>query len=325
MISVIVPVYNVSKYLPKCLNSILNQSYTNLEVIVINDGSTDDSGAICEEFQGKDSRIKVIHKKNGGLSSARNAGLEVASGEFVGFIDSDDWIERDFFALLHEGITKNNSDIAVVQFLKIRNFEKIEVQTSSFNEWTVFSRESAMKAMFDKSIGYSAVNKLYRKHLFDGIRYPEGFLMEDKGTTYKLIHRSDKVAVNMSTKYHYYLRDNSIMRSQFSERSFDSFLFHEEMIAFIDMKYPELSTLVREKYGHTAIKSLLNVIASRCTQQEHIDRCLTVLNENRKYILSGNASSNNIKLFSLVIGIPGLAYMATRSKLCSSFVQKVGY
>ncbi|EME5412439.1 glycosyltransferase family 2 protein, partial [Enterococcus faecalis] len=234
LVSVVIPVYNVEKYVEKCLDSVINQTYQNLEIIIVNDGSTDNSLSICQKKKLSDSRIKLINKENGGLSSARNAGIECAQGEFICFIDSDDWIELDYIEVLLNGMENTNVDISVIQMIKVKNFNKIAFQSESQTKWDIFERETAMRELFSSNlIGYSANNKLYRISLFKSIRYPEGMLMEDKGTTYRLIDSSTKVAVNGSTKYHYYLRDNSILRTDFNQKNFDSFIIHEEILNFM--------------------------------------------------------------------------------------------
>ncbi|MDT6863284.1 glycosyltransferase, partial [Enterococcus faecalis] len=228
LVSVVIPVYNVEKYVEKCLDSVINQTYQNLEIIIVNDGSTDNSLSVCQKKKLSDSRIKLINKENGGLSSARNAGIECAQGEFICFIDSDDWIELDYIEVLLNGMENTNVDISVIQMIKVKDFNKIAFQSESQTKWDIFERETAMRELFSSNlIGYSANNKLYRISLFKSIRYPEGMLMEDKGTTYRLIDSSTKVAVNGSTKYHYYLRDNSILRTDFNQKNFDSFIIHE--------------------------------------------------------------------------------------------------
>ncbi|EHB6446001.1 glycosyltransferase family 2 protein, partial [Enterococcus faecalis] len=188
LVSVVIPVYNVEKYVEKCLDSVINQTYQNLEIIIVNDGSTDNSLSVCQKKKLSDSRIKLINKENGGLSSARNAGIECAQGEFICFIDSDDWIELDYIEVLLNGMENTNVDISVIQMIKVKDFNKIAFQSESQTKWDIFERETAMRELFSSNlIGYSANNKLYRISLFKSIRYPEGMLMEDKGTTYRLI------------------------------------------------------------------------------------------------------------------------------------------
>ncbi|HDT8036797.1 TPA: glycosyltransferase family 2 protein, partial [Enterococcus faecalis] len=163
LVSVVIPVYNVEKYVEKCLDSVINQTYQNLEIIIVNDGSTDNSLSVCQKKKLSDSRIKLINKENGGLSSARNAGIECAQGEFICFIDSDDWIELDYIEVLLNGMENTNVDISVIQMIKVKDFNKIAFQSESQTKWDIFERETAMRELFSSNlIGYSANNKLYR-------------------------------------------------------------------------------------------------------------------------------------------------------------------
>lgn len=321
-ISVIVPVYNMEKYLSKCIDSIINQTFSNLEIILVNDGSEDSSGEICEEYKIIDKRIIVIHKENGGLSSARNAGIEIASGELISFIDSDDWIESDFYKVLYDGIILNNADISVVHFIRIKDYEKIEFSTSTQTDWISFNKIKAMETLLTNNlIGHSAVNKLYKKDLFDGIKYPEGMLMEDKGTTYKLIHKSDKVAVNLSEKYHYYLREDSIMRSKFNDKNFDSLVFHAEMIQFIDESYPELSSVARGRYVHESIRMLLMMIRSNYSVKEDFKKCIDIIHKNRRYALGVSKIKLSVKILALSFSLfPTLPYMLAKNKIVSTIL-----
>ena len=178
-ISVIVPAYNVEDYLENCLESISNQTHSNIEIIVVDDGSPDRSGEIAEEYKKKDTRLKVIHQMNGGLSAARNTGLESATGDFVCFIDSDDWIEPDYLELLYVGTQTYEADISVLKIKKITNLDQLKEHTIVERKWEILDREQAMKNLFiNNKIGYSANNKLFNKNLFDNLRFPVGKLME---------------------------------------------------------------------------------------------------------------------------------------------------
>lgn len=324
-ISVVVPVYNVEKYLNKCVTSIINQTHDNLEIILVDDGSTDKSGKLCEDLKAMDHRIKVIHKINGGLSSARNVGLDIVTGDYVGFIDSDDWVEPDFFQILKQGIDEYKADIAVVHFEKVRDFSKIAYMTSTQQKWTSFTKHSAMKTLFNSNlIGYSAVNKLYHTELFNDIRFPEGMLMEDKATTYKLIHKVDFVVVNTSKKYHYFLREDSIIRRKFNRKNFDSFKIHEEIIDFMDSNYPNLSNLIRAKYVYTAIRMLLVMASSNYSQSEDIECCVGIIQKYVKYALNEKEIRLMVKLLAVIVSsVPYSAKVLTKSRVASKFIQKV--
>jgi glycosyltransferase involved in cell wall biosynthesis len=323
-ISIIVPVYNVEGYLRKCVNSILNQTIKNIEVILVNDGSKDNSGDICDEYKKKDSRVVVIHKENGGLSSARNAGLEIATGELIGFIDSDDWIEPDYFQILYEGLIKNNADISVMKLRYVTNHEKIEFNTEKKEEWVELTRHKAIESFFSNNfIENSACNKLYRSNLFEGIRYPEGMLMEDKATTYKLIHKANLVVVNLSKKYHYYLRNDSIMQCEFNKRKFHSLEIHMEQIKFIDVNYPEFYGLIRARYAYEAFRLLLMMIRSNYSEKGDLERCLKVIKDNIKYVIKEKRLGLHHKIYiTLFYLFPKVVVKASKSKLASSILKK---
>lgn len=214
MISVIVPVYNVEEYLGRCVDSILSQTYGDFELILVNDGSCDSSGRICDDYAELDSRIRVIHKANGGIGSARNAGLEIAKGEYISFLDSDDWIELDFFEVLLNLLLKYDADISQVFFIqetrtkKDRDFAVVRKKDAQ-----VYDGRDVMGNLFGRLTGFRTTvvwNKLYRRELFDGIRIPENMVFEDEACIHEILYRARRLVVNDSTLYHYTWRDNSL-------------------------------------------------------------------------------------------------------------------
>lgn len=324
-ISIIVPIYNVEAYLKKCIDSILNQTMENIEIILVDDGSKDKSGEICDEYKQKDDRIAVIHKKNGGLSSARNAGLKIATGELIGFIDSDDWIEPDYFHILYDGMMAYKADISVMHYTKVTNYNEIEFITKKKAGWVSFNRQNAMESFITGDfIGYSACNKLYRRTLFDGICYPEGMLMEDKATTYKLIHKANSVVVNESGKYHYYLRNDSIMQSQFNRKKFDSLVIHMEQIDFIDKNYPEFYGVIRARYAYEAFRLLLMMIKSNYSEKSDFDLCIKIIKDNIRHVIREKGIGVHRIIYLLIIYLfPESAYKLSRSKLASKVLKKM--
>ena len=325
LVSVVIPVYNVEKYVEKCLDSVINQTYQNLEIIIVNDGSTDNSLSVCQKKKLSDSRIKLINKENGGLSSARNAGIECAQGEFICFIDSDDWIELDYIEVLLNGMENTNVDISVIQMIKVKDFNKIAFQSESQTKWDIFERETAMRELFSSNlIGYSANNKLYRISLFKSIRYPEGMLMEDKGTTYRLIDSSTKVAVNGSTKYHYYLRDNSILRKDFNQKNFDSFIIHEEILNFMDEHYPSISPKVKSRYVYEAIRMMMRMIESNYTSKLDYTKCMDIVEKYQSEVLNDNKISVKLKFITkLLVKFPSLPSRISKNKLIAKIFKKM--
>ena len=199
IISVIVPVYNVEPYLRECLDSIVNQTYKALEILVIDDGSTDGSGSICDEYKKKDDRIRVFHTENRGLSAARNLGLDEARGEFIGFVDSDDWIE---LGILEQAISKiGEADILCF------GYDRHPLNAS------YYSGKEALVALTNGNISNAAWDKLYKKDCFSSFRFPEGRVHEETATTYKLLYQSSYVICINECGYHYRNREGSISSS----------------------------------------------------------------------------------------------------------------
>ncbi len=202
LISIIVPVYNVRPYLEKCLDSICGQTYKNLEVIVVDDGSADGSGEICDTYARLDDRVKVIHQLNAGQSAARNRALSIAQGAFLGFVDSDDWIDKDMYEFLYQLILESNADIAICSHY-IEKQGKTKVRYSS-DEKTVFSRDEAIRALVvDKRVRNYLWDKLFKCRLFNAVRFPEKLIFEDIAVSYHLFHKAHRVVMQDCPKYHY--------------------------------------------------------------------------------------------------------------------------
>lgn len=225
LISVIIPIYNVEKYLSRCLDSIINQSYKNLEIILVDDGSIDLSSQICMNYVKKDSRINYYKKKNGGLSSARNFGLDIFKGEYVSFIDSDDVVSLDMLKILYDNIKDTNSDISICEVTRFSDKPNFTI----LNDYSIFSKEDVLKIILeDKKICNYAVNKLYKRNVIKNIRYPLGKVQEDVGTTYKFIQNSNKVVYTESKLYGYYARENSISKTLNKKFIYDYFSMIEQ-------------------------------------------------------------------------------------------------
>lgn len=222
LISIIVPCYNVSAYVERCINSIIAQTYSNIEIILINDGSTDDTLQKCKQFSQSDKRIVLIDKENGGLSSARNKGLDIAHGNYIVFIDSDDFISEDHVELLYTTLKKYDADVCVSPFCMIHEQEQI-TNNNSTKELT-FSPIEAIETMFYQKLFDSTAHcKIYKKELFDNIRFREPMVYEDLYILPDVLLQSKKVAYISKATYAYVLHDNSIEGSGFSELKHKSF------------------------------------------------------------------------------------------------------
>lgn len=243
LISIIVPVYNVEKYVRKCIDSLISQTYFKLEIILIDDGSTDNSGKICDEYSLKDVRIKVIHKENGGLSDARNAGLRIMQGKYVFFVDSDDWLHVKAIQILYDNMVRCDCDIAIGNFRRVTNhLEKIN-RESSTGKLTIYelSKKQALEEMLkQEKYTCSAWGRLFKVELFENIEFPVGKLFEDQGTTYKLFLKSNKICFVDFPIYAYFVRNGSIQNSQFKIANMDELEFAIKQKIEIDKIYPEL-------------------------------------------------------------------------------------
>ena len=209
-ITVIVPVYNVEKYLDRCMESILAQTYTKLEIILVDDGAADSSGAICDSYAQKDERVQVIHKENGGLSSARNAALDIAQGEYIGFVDSDDYISVDMFEKLYQACVQYESEIAICCHYTERG-DRLLIEEPIVDESIQYTGVEALELLIrDQGIRNYAWDKLYKASLFQSIRYPDGRNYEDIATTYLLFYRAKRICSIPRYLYYYQIREGSI-------------------------------------------------------------------------------------------------------------------
>ncbi|MBQ9017281.1 glycosyltransferase [Candidatus Saccharibacteria bacterium] len=237
-ISIIVPVYNTEKYLEKCLRSLVGQSYDNMEIILVDDGSTDNSGKICNEWAKKDKRIKAFHKKNGGLSDARNYGLTKATGEYVGFVDSDDWVDKDMYRSLMTGCEKYGTEIGWCN--KIRVYSKKNKQESYILKKEGIDAERALVLLLLLS-DPSACNKIFKKQLFDDIEFPKQKLYEDIGTIPYLIDKASRVYLDNIYGYYYNQQnDHSIVHERFTVEKMDYYYNVKTLNNFVIAKYPNL-------------------------------------------------------------------------------------
>ncbi len=244
-VSVIIPVYQVEKYLDKCIASVVGQTYQNLQIILIDDGSTDRSPAICDEWKERDPRITVIHQPNGGLSRARNAGLKVATGKFVGFVDSDDWIEPNMVECLLAALQKTDADIAVGGFEGFTEDSKsIPYAKAKSTERSLCSTGDALKRLLllRGFIRNFVWNKLYRRTVLSGVAFPEGRLYEDVTWTAQVIGNAKSVVCVDQIFYHYLHRPDSLSRDdqQFVRRLRDELELTEQRLDYIHSHYPSL-------------------------------------------------------------------------------------
>lgn len=231
-VSVIIPIYNIRDYICRCLNSVINQSYTNLEILAVDDGSPDESGKIAEEYAEKDARIRVIHRENGGLSEARNSGLNCATGEYVFFLDGDDWLDLHAIDNLVRIAAVHDADVVACGITKVWEDGREELWTDQTpGIWD--GRESVVQMMNRTNVCSVAWNKLYKKSLWSDIAFPVGCVHEDEYTIYKVLYKSKKVVYVPDGLYKYFQRDTGIMGVSVAQRG-ESYLaaLRERMLYF---------------------------------------------------------------------------------------------
>lgn len=220
LISVIIPIYNVEKYLVRCLDSVVNQTYTNLEIILVNDGTPDGSVAIAEAYQEKDKRIKLLHQENAGLSEARNTGIAAATGDYIAFLDSDDWLELDAYEYLLQLLVAHDADISIGG---IRRTEVVVSETSSENRVELLTQKEYAQRYFkigSQEIHYYVWNKLYRRDIVANVKQPKGLYAEDVPSTFMYILNTSKVVISDKVIYNYFVNLDGLS-AKFSNRHFD--------------------------------------------------------------------------------------------------------
>lgn len=299
-ISVIVPVYNVEQYLPQCLDSIINQTFKDIEIICINDGSTDNSGKILEQYAQKDDRIKIIHQENQGLSVARNNGMAQAIGEYVSFIDSDDFIHPKFIETLYQAIIQNDCDIAGCDFQKVYNNE-IPVSRSKQSKKYV----PALEVLLDKRnfIHFNVWNKLYKKEAIKNIKFVENLYFEDWVFNLCVFAQNTSFAWVNEKLYGYRISKNSIMRSQFNEKKLYSYVRGIEIVAeYFQTKHPHEWNKVKKLRISRTVKMMMNS-ALRSQNSQIINetkQALRNLYEKQTIAYRGLSLQNKIKLFKFL-------------------------
>lgn len=298
LISIVVPVYNVKPYLKNCIRSILNQTYKNLEIILVDDGSTDGSGEICDEFLDVDKRIRVFHKENGGLSDARNYGIKQSRGSLIGFIDSDDFIDKNMYQILYKNMKDTNADISICNHKIIWSTE--EVKTIANNIYEVFSpREALQIILSNKKFHSNAWDKLYKKSLFNDIEYPVGMIYEDIATTYKLISKSKKIVYSPYIGYYYFQREGSIIHSGFNENQMDMIRAYENMIQYLQNDFSDLTNNATAMYVNANIIVLKEMFKEKYLNSDLENKLISNIKEYLGIYINSEEYSIKHKLFAL--------------------------
>ena len=292
LISIIIPVYKVEKYLEKCLQSVIHQTYQNLQIIIIDDGSPDNCGKICDQYAKLDSRIEVIHKENQGLSAARNLGISKAKGKYIGFVDSDDWISEHMYEHMHQIITEKKADVCICNFYNvIENENKIKNANKGIQEYNKL--QILKEVLLDKKIQSYAWNKLYKRELFNEVQYPVGKKYEDIGTTFYVLEQCDKIVVTGEPEYYYFNRADSIVNHNTEQTILDYMELVNNRYDYIEKRYKEL-----KKYNEYYLAKILLTAYSDASGLENIGEPLKrELNQMHKKV-KGIVQENEKEIYS---------------------------
>ena len=287
-VSIVIPVYNVKPYLNRCLKSILQQTYHDLEVILVDDGSTDGSSSICDDFQKKNPGVIVIHQENAGLSAARNAGMERASGEYITFLDSDDYLSVDFIEKAVKLCEDTESDIAILRMLYIPEGMNDEVPDDAKVTSKVMTSQEAIEAsLYQKNYSCCIPGKVFKRKLFESIRFPVGRLSEDLATCHLLFDLSKKSIYTSTIGYYYRQHTTSIMHTFHPERM-DALVWANEIEEFCRNKYPEIIAACISRKFNVAVHLLLELPEEDRRYSEYYKILWSTIRDTRmRVILSG--------------------------------------
>lgn len=299
-ISVIIPVYNVEKYLRRCIDSVLAQDYDNLEIILVNDGSTDESPNICDQYAIRYKNIKVIHKKNGGLSDARNIGIDLASGKYIMFIDSDDFVSSKIISFLYADIIAYSADISTCAFVLFEDEDNIRsIRMVDNTRIICTSVEGLNEMLYQRLVTNSACCKLYDADLFNNVRFPVGEKYEDLATTYKLFMKAKKIIINSQIHYYYFKRPGSIMHVDFDESRMKGLLFAQVQLKAVQQYDSSLTAAAINRLFAEALFIGVSIPDGK-KYQKNVATCWRTIKQYRKTVLTDKSSIKSYRLFALV-------------------------
>lgn len=280
LLSVIIPVYKVADYLDRCVDSIINQSYDNLEIILVDDGSPDDCAQKCDEWTEKDDRITVIHKQNGGLSDARNHGMQFISGEYVSFIDGDDYVSEDYIGALFLSARKTESDIIECEYVKFSNQKECEITDKDYDEYC-FSALDGLSALIDETYFTPIVcNKLFKKTIIQNVFFEIGKYHEDVFWTYQVFGKSKRITKINRIMYFYFQRESSIMGQTYNLRRLDSLEGKWNRQKYIEENYPDLILQAKLDFFGSCMYALQCVLKNMSGYEKR--KAITVIRKYKK-------------------------------------------
>ena len=314
LISVIIPIYKVEEYLDRCVQSVRKQTYKNLEIILVDDGSPDNCCTMCDNYASQDKRVKVIHKENGGLSDARNAGIEIATGEYLTFIDSDDYVSLDYIEYMYKLIQHGKSLLSICGVKDIWKNTKIDQNNSVIKEINLSSSEAFKNLLFDKGIEICAYAKLYHKSLWENIRFPKGKVYEDTAIMYKIFDEAKKISFGNKKCYYYIARIGSISKQQGYNKNEEDYIIHTtQMLEYIEKKYPELKTAVHRFDLYSKFRILRMLIFTKPRNIEMEKFCIDAIKKNKKevFFCKDTPKRDKVAILLLNLGLSTFKYTWT--------------
>ena len=301
-ISVIVPVYNVEKYLDKCVRSLLNQKFAyNYEIILVNDGSTDSSGNIADKYAMEHSMLKVLHKKNGGLSSARNYGLRYARGKYITFVDSDDYVSDDYLSALHSMAMKYDADIVLTQICLMTEDEAEKYHKEDIETELIDNKEAFWEVYIQKRVSWSACGKLIKKEILNKHKFPDGYY-EDSASMYLFLDEAERVVVSdLRNNYHYIRREGSITASRLSEKHMRIFEVCDEIENYLKNNYIEWEYLSALIYQNAVLQLLTRINMGNDEYKNIFRKALKKSRKNIMKIISKKKLGIKTKYYAAVL------------------------
>lgn len=323
-VSIVVPVYNVEEYVRKSVATLQNQTLKDIEIILVDDGSKDNSGKICDELAKEDKRIKVIHKKNEGVSVARNTGVDAASGDYIGYCDADDTCDEDMFEILYNNAIENNADISIVGNKTVYIDGKIGYVNGTEKKYLLNSEEAIKMLLGRKSIAIGVWCKIFKKDLCKSISFEAGRAIgEDKYYTFEAMRKAKVIFYHDVCKYNYILRLNSAMFSEFSAKKFDSIYFTEKIYHIVEKEYPNVINeayvalcfsrmMILRNFGRSSKENLTKFKKERKEIEKEIKK---IRNKDAKKMFAKSDYRNN---FLFLKYFPSLYYVLKRKKTKSN-------
>ena len=307
-LSIIVPVYKVEAFFDKCVESILAQTFTDFELILVDDGSPDNCGRMCDAWAEKDPRIRVLHKENGGLSDARNAGIEIAQGCYLGFVDSDDYIKPDMFETLIANLESYHADLSMCGYAEVyANRMEGCCEDRTVHVWD--QKETVHQILLGKLLSVHACTKLFKRELFGQVRYPKGKVSEDAYVIMDILDQIHTAVFTPYTAYYYVQRNESIKTSAYSKRNLARIEAHQKNYTYICASFPEFRTLAYERYlGANAFVAGQMALSGVTERDRDCAQVFTLLRKKILRILTGQYFSARWKLAILVMVISKSLY-----------------